>query len=66
MLVLPNDAQKPSTASVYAAFDERNGAEGWDDRRAALLDALERVTASARPRRAAARTTSRRRRSPTS
>jgi 4-diphosphocytidyl-2-C-methyl-D-erythritol kinase len=47
VLVLPNDAQKSSTASVYAAFDERNGAEGWDDRRAVLLDALERVT---RPR----------------
>jgi 4-diphosphocytidyl-2-C-methyl-D-erythritol kinase len=47
VLVLPSDAQKSSTASVYAAFDERNGAEGWDDRRAALLDALGGVT---RPR----------------
>jgi 4-diphosphocytidyl-2-C-methyl-D-erythritol kinase len=47
VLVLPNDVQKPSTASVYAAFDERDGADGWDDRRTALLDALERVT---RPR----------------
>jgi 4-diphosphocytidyl-2C-methyl-D-erythritol kinase len=28
---------------VYAAFDERNGAAGWDDRRNALLDALDRV-----------------------
>jgi 4-diphosphocytidyl-2-C-methyl-D-erythritol kinase len=43
VLVLPKSAQKVSTASVYAAFDERNGAEGWDDRRAALLDALEHV-----------------------
>jgi 4-diphosphocytidyl-2-C-methyl-D-erythritol kinase len=43
VLVLPHDAQKPSTASVYAAFDERNGAEGWDDRCTALLDTLERV-----------------------
>jgi 4-diphosphocytidyl-2-C-methyl-D-erythritol kinase len=43
VLVLPHDAQKPSTASVYAAFDERRGAEGWDARRTALLDALERV-----------------------
>jgi 4-diphosphocytidyl-2-C-methyl-D-erythritol kinase len=43
LLVLPRDAQKESTASVYAAFDERNGADGWDDRRAALLDALDRV-----------------------
>jgi 4-diphosphocytidyl-2-C-methyl-D-erythritol kinase len=44
VLVLPTNAQKPSTASVYAAFDERSGAEGWDARRTALLDALERVT----------------------
>jgi 4-diphosphocytidyl-2-C-methyl-D-erythritol kinase len=43
VLVLPKNAQKLSTASVYAAFDERNGAEGWSDRRTALLDALERV-----------------------
>ncbi len=47
VLVLPKNAQKLSTASVYSAFDERNGAEGWDDRRSALLDALERVN---RPR----------------
>lgn len=47
LLVLPKDAQKSSTASVYSAFDERNGADGWDDRRAALLDGLDRVT---RPR----------------
>jgi 4-diphosphocytidyl-2-C-methyl-D-erythritol kinase len=43
VLVLPKNAQKPSTASVYAAFDERHGAEGWDARRTALLDALDRV-----------------------
>jgi len=43
LLVLPKDAQKASTASVYSAFDARNGADGWDDRRAALLDALDRV-----------------------
>jgi 4-diphosphocytidyl-2-C-methyl-D-erythritol kinase len=43
VLVLPKNARKPSTASVYAAFDERGGAEGWAARRAALLDALERV-----------------------
>jgi 4-diphosphocytidyl-2C-methyl-D-erythritol kinase len=28
---------------VYAAFDERSGAEGWGERRAALLAALELV-----------------------
>jgi 4-diphosphocytidyl-2-C-methyl-D-erythritol kinase len=43
LLVLPRGAQKPSTASVYAAFDARNGADGWDERRAALLDGLGRV-----------------------
>jgi 4-diphosphocytidyl-2-C-methyl-D-erythritol kinase len=43
VLVLPKNAQKSSTASVYAAFDERSGADGWEERRTALLDALERV-----------------------
>ncbi len=43
LLVLPKGAQKPSTAAVYSAFDERNGADGWDGRRVALLDALDRV-----------------------
>jgi 4-diphosphocytidyl-2-C-methyl-D-erythritol kinase len=40
LLVLPHDAAKPSTASVYAAFDARDGAAGFDERRAALHDAL--------------------------
>ena len=43
VLVVPRAVQKPSTASVYAAFDARDGAAGWKDRRAAVLDALERV-----------------------
>ena len=43
LLVLPKNAQKTSTASIYSAFDARNGADGWDDRRAALLDALDGV-----------------------
>jgi len=43
LLVLPHDARKSSTAAVYAAFDERDGAAGWDERRAALLHALEQV-----------------------
>jgi 4-diphosphocytidyl-2-C-methyl-D-erythritol kinase len=43
VLVLPHGAQKPSTASVYSAFDGRGGADGFDARRNALLDALERV-----------------------
>jgi 4-diphosphocytidyl-2-C-methyl-D-erythritol kinase len=43
VLALPHRADKESTADVYAAFDARRGAEGWDHRRDALLDALERV-----------------------
>jgi 4-diphosphocytidyl-2-C-methyl-D-erythritol kinase len=43
LLVAPRGVEKPSTASVYADFDRRDGAGGFDDRRAALLDALERV-----------------------
>jgi 4-diphosphocytidyl-2-C-methyl-D-erythritol kinase len=40
VLVLPRYAEKASTASVYAAFDAREGASGWEERRAALLEAL--------------------------
>jgi 4-diphosphocytidyl-2-C-methyl-D-erythritol kinase len=47
LLVLPRGAEKPSTASVYAAFDERDGARGWEERRDALLESLARVS---RPR----------------
>jgi 4-diphosphocytidyl-2-C-methyl-D-erythritol kinase len=43
VLVLPHGAEKPSTASVYAAFDERGGADGFEARRDALLDALAEV-----------------------
>ena len=43
LLVLPRCAEKPSTASVYAAFDARDGAGGWEERRDALHDALARV-----------------------
>jgi 4-diphosphocytidyl-2C-methyl-D-erythritol kinase len=43
VLALPNDAQKRSTAEVYAAFDARDGARDWDARRVALLDALDAV-----------------------
>jgi 4-diphosphocytidyl-2-C-methyl-D-erythritol kinase len=40
VLVLPDGQSKPSTASVYAAFDARDGAAGYDRRRARLLEAL--------------------------
>ncbi len=43
LLVLPRYADKPSTASVYAAFDDRDGARGWEERRDALLAALDGV-----------------------
>ena len=46
VLALPNDAHKESTGAVYAAFDERGGAAGWTERRAALAEALARVRRS--------------------
>jgi 4-diphosphocytidyl-2-C-methyl-D-erythritol kinase len=46
VLLLPEGAAKPSTASVYAAFDERDGAAGFEERRRVLRDALAAVTAA--------------------
>ena len=43
VLVLPTDAVKRSTADVYAAFDARDGAGGWDERRATVAAALDAV-----------------------
>ncbi len=43
LLVLPHGAAKASTAAVYAGFDERGGADGWPERRAALVEALAAV-----------------------
>lgn len=43
VLVLPDLQSKESTKSVYRAFDERDGARGFDERRAALLDTLRSV-----------------------
>ncbi|HEY2543094.1 MAG TPA: hypothetical protein VGH92_08575, partial [Gaiellaceae bacterium] len=43
LLVIPRGLEKPSTASVYAAFDRRGGEAGFDERRAALTAALEQV-----------------------
>jgi len=40
VLVLAHGDVKQSTADVYARFDEREGATGWDKRRNALDDAL--------------------------
>ncbi|MBA3734704.1 MAG: hypothetical protein H0W90_05835 [Actinobacteria bacterium] len=43
LLVVPRNAEKSSTGAVYSGFDARNGAHGYDERRAALLQELERV-----------------------
>lgn len=43
LLVLPADERKASTAEVYSSFDRRGGYEGYDERRAALLRALDGV-----------------------
>jgi 4-diphosphocytidyl-2-C-methyl-D-erythritol kinase len=40
LVVLPHGASKGSTAEVYRAFDARCGAQGFAERRAALLGAL--------------------------
>jgi 4-diphosphocytidyl-2-C-methyl-D-erythritol kinase len=40
LLVLPKGANKKSTKDVYAAFDERGGADGFDKRQAKLVEAL--------------------------
>lgn len=47
VLLLPHDTQKGSTGDVYAAFDGRGGADGFDARRADLTRALAHVS---RPR----------------
>jgi 4-diphosphocytidyl-2-C-methyl-D-erythritol kinase len=43
VLVLPREAVKESTAAVYAAFDERRAEQGYDERRARLVEALGQV-----------------------
>ena len=43
LVVLPFGVAKSSTADVYRAFDERDGAEGFESRRRALMASLDRV-----------------------
>lgn len=43
VLLVPRRELKQSTASVYDAFDRRNGAGGFDERRAALTETLARA-----------------------
>ena len=40
LLIIPNGEPKESTRAVYAAFDERRGADGYEHRREQLLAAL--------------------------
>ena len=40
LLVVPDSESKQSTRAVYAAFDERRGADGYEHRREQLLAAL--------------------------
>jgi 4-diphosphocytidyl-2-C-methyl-D-erythritol kinase len=47
VLVLPHDALQRSTGAVYDAFDRRGEAAGADERRAALLEALEKIRTAA-------------------
>jgi 4-diphosphocytidyl-2-C-methyl-D-erythritol kinase len=43
LLALPHDVAKRSTGDVYAGFDAREGARGFDARRARLLEVLDDV-----------------------
>ena len=43
LVLVPHGEAKESTAAVYRRFDGRGGAKGFEQRRAALLDALGRV-----------------------
>ena len=45
LLALPNGVTKSSTRAVYGSFDARDGARGFDERRAALRAALAGVRA---------------------
>jgi len=43
LLLLPYGAAKESTAAIYRAFDERQGALGFEERRGELLEAVSRI-----------------------
>jgi 4-diphosphocytidyl-2-C-methyl-D-erythritol kinase len=43
LVILPAHVAKASTGDVYRAFDERAGARGFEARRGALLEAVDRV-----------------------
>ncbi len=46
VLLAPEGATKPSTASVYAEFDRRRGEQGFQERRDTLLVALRSIRAA--------------------
>jgi 4-diphosphocytidyl-2-C-methyl-D-erythritol kinase len=50
LVFVPDGETKESTAGVYAAFDERNGADGYERRRKELLAALGAGDLGALPR----------------
>jgi 4-diphosphocytidyl-2-C-methyl-D-erythritol kinase len=50
LVLVPDGETKESTAGIYAAFDERNGADGYERRRAELLAALHAADLPALPR----------------
>lgn len=50
LLLLPGGAAKSSTAEVYAAFDERGGETGFQERAALVLQALENGDLTTLPR----------------
>ena len=43
VLALPDDERKDSTSEVYGAFDARSGANGFEERRSALMGALSAI-----------------------
>src|SRR5262245_42757616 len=43
VVLLPHGAGKTSTADVYAAFDARDGARGWEERSSVLREGLARI-----------------------
>jgi 4-diphosphocytidyl-2-C-methyl-D-erythritol kinase len=43
VIVAPRGRSKPSTAAVYEAFDRDGGANGFEERRAALTEALREI-----------------------
>ena len=66
VLALPHGATKESTAAVYSRFDERAGAEGWEERQRGAGARARRASTGRAISRRSRRTTSRLRRSPPS